>query len=42
MEGRSCIGEIVRRYPRLRRGAAEADWIDALIMRGLTRLPVRL
>jgi len=42
LEGRSCIGAIVQRYPRLRRAEGTPDWIDALIMRGLSTLPVRL
>jgi cytochrome P450 len=32
----------VERFPNLARGSGEPLWLDAMVMRGLTRLPLRL
>ncbi|RYX92925.1 MAG: cytochrome P450 [Comamonadaceae bacterium] len=42
LEARICIGELVQRYPRMHHGEGEVEWMDALVMRGPTRLPLRL
>lgn len=42
MEARICIGELVRRFPQMRAGSSEPQWLDALIMRGPENLPLVL
>lgn len=42
LEGQVCLGAIAQRFPGLRRAEGETEWIDAMIMRGLVSLPVRL
>ena len=42
LEGQICLGAIAERFPGLRRAEGETEWIDAMIMRGLVSLPVRL
>jgi len=42
LETRVCIGELVARYPGMRYGQGQVDWIDALIMRGPSQLPMFL
>lgn len=42
LEARVCIGEMVARYPVMRPGGSAVEWLDALIMRGPQRLPLRL
>ncbi len=42
LEGKVCISRLVERFPDMRAGSAAPEWIDALIMRGPTSLPLRL
>jgi cytochrome P450 len=42
MEAKVCLGELVARFPGLRAGSQEPDWIDALVMRGPKKLPLVL
>jgi cytochrome P450 len=42
LEGQACVTALLERFPRLARGAGELEWLDAMVMRGLTRLPLRL
>ncbi len=42
LEGNVALAIIAERFPDLRAADEEPDWVDALIMRGMTRLPVRL
>lgn len=42
LEARRCIGGLVARFPRIERAPGAPDWIDALAMRGVSTLPVRL
>ena len=42
LEAKLCIGELVHRYPRLHHGIGDVEWIDALVMRGPSSLPLRL
>jgi cytochrome P450 len=42
VEARVCIGEMVARFPQMRAGSGPIEWLDALIMRGPQRLPLRL
>ena len=42
LEGQACIAALLERHPRLARGSGEPVWLDAMVMRGLTRLPLRL
>ncbi len=45
LEGRLCIGRLVQRFKHIARVPGEAgapDWIDALMMRGVSTLPVVL
>jgi cytochrome P450 len=42
LEGQACVAALLERFPRLARGAGELEWLDAMVMRGLTRLPLRL
>lgn len=42
LEAKVCIGEIVARFPNMRLGDGEVDWIDALVMRGPATLPLVL
>jgi len=42
LEAKVCLGQLVARYPNLRRGHREVDWIDALVMRGPSQLPIFL
>lgn len=42
LEGQACVAALLERCPRLARGAGELEWLDAMVMRGLTRLPLRL
>ena len=42
LEARRCIGRLVERFAHIERAAGEPDWIDALAMRGVSTLPVRL
>jgi len=42
LEGQACITALLARHPRLARGRGEPVWLDAMVMRGLTRLPLRL
>lgn len=42
LEAKVCLGEVMARYPRMRYGAGAVDWMDALVMRGPSYLPVVL
>lgn len=42
LEGQACIAALLERHPRLSRGQGGTEWLDAMIMRGMTRLPLRL
>ncbi len=42
LEGNVALAILAERYPNMRAADEEPDWVDALIMRGMTRLPVRL
>jgi cytochrome P450 len=42
IEGQQCIGRLLHRFKRLERAPGEPEWIDALAMRGVSRLPVQL
>jgi cytochrome P450 len=42
LEARVCIGTLVERFPQMRPGSAPVQWLDAMIMRGPERLPLRL
>jgi cytochrome P450 len=42
LEAKVCLGQLVARYPNLRRGIGKVDWIDALVMRGPSQLPIFL
>lgn len=42
LEGQACFAALLERFPGLARGAGEPQWLDAMVMRGLTRLPLRL
>lgn len=42
LEAKVCIGELVQRHPDMHHGIGEVQWIDALVMRGPSYLPLRL
>jgi cytochrome P450 len=44
LEGQICIDAFLRRWPRFELAAPRAglEWLDALIMRGVTSLPIRV
>lgn len=42
IEAQQCIGRLLAACPRISRAEGEPQWIDALMMRGLDRLPVVL
>ena len=42
LEGKVCVQELIDRFPALRYSGAELEWVDAIVMRGPTRLPLRL
>ena len=45
LEGQRCIGRLVQRFASIERvagPAGEPEWIDALAMRGVSRLPIQL
>lgn len=42
LEAKVCLGEVMARYPHMRYGAGAVDWMDALVMRGPSQLPVML
>jgi cytochrome P450 len=42
LEGRLCIGQLVQRFAHIARAPGEPEWIDALAMRGVSSLPIRL
>jgi cytochrome P450 len=42
LEARVCLLDMVTRFPKMRRGSAPVEWLDALIMRGPARLPLLL
>lgn len=42
LEGKVALSLLAQRFPNLRRADGDPEWVDALIMRGLSSLPVRL
>lgn len=42
LEAKVCISRLVERFGSMRAGSGEREWIDALVMRGPTRLPLHL
>ncbi|MCA3179593.1 MAG: cytochrome P450 [Burkholderiaceae bacterium] len=42
LEAQACIAALLERHPRIARGAGDTEWLDAMVMRGMTRLPLRL
>lgn len=42
LEGKVCVQELIDRFPALRYSGAEVEWVDAIVMRGPSRLPLRL
>ena len=42
LEAKVCIGALVAQYPGMRFGQGEVKWLDALVMRGPTQLPLVL
>ncbi len=42
LEARVCLLEMVTRFPHMHQSTAPIEWIDALIMRGPSRLPLVL
>lgn len=42
LEGKVCVQKLIDRFPALRYSGAELVWVDAIVMRGPTRLPLRL
>lgn len=42
IEGQQCIARLLQRFKRIARAPGEPEWIDALAMRGVSRLPVQL
>ncbi|OYU68373.1 MAG: cytochrome, partial [Burkholderiales bacterium PBB5] len=38
IEGQQCIGRLLQRFKRIERAPGEPEWIDALAMRGVSRL----
>jgi cytochrome P450 len=42
LEAKVCIGSLVAQYPAMRFGQGEVKWLDALVMRGPTQLPLVL
>jgi hypothetical protein len=42
LEAKLCIGRLVQRFDHIERAPGDVDWIDALMMRGVATLPVRL
>jgi cytochrome P450 len=42
LEGQRCIGRLVERFSRIERAPGTPNWVDALAMRGVDRLPVIL
>ena len=42
LECRVCIDELLSRYPDFHYGEGSVEWLDALVMRGPRRFPIRL
>jgi len=42
LEAKVCIGSLVAQYPAMRFGKGDVKWLDALVMRGPTQLPLVL
>jgi cytochrome P450 len=42
LEAQACITALLERHPRIARGTGDTEWLDAMVMRGMTRLPLRL
>ena len=42
LEGRRCIGRLVQRFARIARAPGQPEWVDALVMRGVSQLPIQL
>jgi cytochrome P450 len=42
LEGQACVAAVLERFPTLARGDGDTEWLDAMVMRGMTRLPLRV
>jgi len=42
LETKVCFEQLVARFPGMRYGSGEVEWIDALVMRGPKQLPLLL
>lgn len=42
LEAKVCVGMLVERFPKMRYAEGDCNWMDALIMRGLTSFPLHL
>lgn len=42
LEAQACLAALLERHPLISRGAGGTEWLDAMVMRGMTRLPLRL
>ena len=42
LEGQRCIARLLQRFGRIERAPGQTTWVDALVMRGLSSLPVQL
>ena len=42
MEGQIALSGLIRRFPKLERETDEPSWADRVVLRGLTKLPVRV
>ncbi len=42
LEAKVCVGMLVERFPKMRYADGDCNWMDALIMRGLTSFPLHL
>ncbi len=42
LEAKACIPLLLQRFPRMRYGPGQVEWMDAMVMRGLKNLPLEL
>lgn len=42
LEAKICLSMLVQRFPKMRYAPGPIEWMDALVMRGLTTLPIQL
>ena len=42
LEGQRCLARLLARYQHIDRAAGQPTWVDALVMRGVSSLPVQL